>query len=164
MQRIFEQEESERQPERKLLLNRLQNAVTAQPPRAGEQSSAAVVAERSVPATAPPSLKSFERKPALSPPELPARPAPPAVEPSGAPIPPELHALVEQFTRGLWEVLAATVRDIGAPLEVEALRSDLSAASERIDSLTKTFQEISTKARKVEDAVIMEREVEPGRV
>jgi uncharacterized protein YoxC len=172
MLRIFEKEESERQRETKLLLDRLQNDGTPQPPAAGEQPSAAVVAERSVPATASPSLRSPERKPALSPPALPARPAPPAFDLLGAPIPPELQAFAEQFTRGLWGVLVTTARDIQAPvaedhrklqtafdlhaktaLEVEALRADLNAAYERIDSLAKTLQEISTKARKVEDAV-----------
>jgi predicted nucleic acid-binding Zn-ribbon protein len=71
-----------------------------------------------------------------------------------------LQALAEQFTRGFWGALVTTARDIQAPaaedhrklqdaldlhaktaLEAEALRSDLDAAYERIDSLAKTLQE-----------------------
>ncbi len=173
---IFEQKEFERQPEKRLSLNRLQNVLSPQSTTAGEKSSAgavgAAVAGPSVTAMAPPVLMSFERKPAPSPPEPPARPAPPAPEPSGESIPPGLQEFAEQFTRGFREVLVSTVRDIQAPMaedhrkmetafdlhartarEVEALRSDINGAYERIDSLAKTLQEISTKVSKVEDTV-----------
>ncbi len=163
MLRIFEQEESERQPQNKLLLDRLQNVAAAQPPKAGDQPP---------PAAAPPSLKLPERKPAPSPPQLPTRAAPPAFELLGAPVPAELQALAEQFMRGLWAVLLTAVRDNQAPAaedrrmlqaafdlqartaqELEALRSDVGAGSDRLDSLARTLQDMSTKARMVEDAV-----------
>ena len=169
---IFEQKDSERQPEKKLTLNRLQNVLNAQPPAAGERPSAVAVAEPSVPVTAPPAPMSFERTPVLPPPEPLARATPPTPEPAPTPIPHELREFAEQFTRSFHEVLVGTVRDIQAPMaedhrkmetafdlhartarEVEALRSDINGAYERIDSLGKMLQELSAKASKLEDAV-----------
>ncbi|HSW50682.1 MAG TPA: hypothetical protein VLH09_10935, partial [Bryobacteraceae bacterium] len=172
MLRIFEQEESGRHPDKQLLLNRLQEAATPEPSAAREQPSAPVVAERPVAATARPPLKAPERKPVITLPELPAPPAPAAFAPPGATIPPELQPLAEQFTHGFLNMLLSAVRNGQAPvaedhrklqavlglheetaLEVDALRSDLNAACERIDSLAMTLQETSARARKVEDAV-----------
>ncbi|MFB3776994.1 MAG: hypothetical protein ACE141_05260 [Bryobacteraceae bacterium] len=172
MLRIFDQEESERQPDKKLLLDRLQEAATPEPPTKREQPSAPLAAEKPVAATARSSLKPPERKPVIALSDVPAWPAPAAVEPPAAPVPPEMQALAEQFARGFWGVLIKTVRDCQVPaaedhrklqttldlqaktaMEVEELRSDLNAAYERIDSLAMTLQEISTKARKVEDGM-----------
>jgi ABC-type transporter Mla subunit MlaD len=168
---IFEQKEFERQPEKKLTLNRLQNVLGAPPPAAGEPPSVAAVVEPPAPMTVSPGPAPFERKPA-GPPEPLARATPPVAEPVTPSIPPELQEFAEQFTRGFREVLVSTVRDIQAPMaedhrkmetafdlhartarEVEALRSDLNGAYERIDSLTKMLQELSAKAGKIEDAV-----------
>jgi uncharacterized protein YoxC len=169
---IFEQKEFERQPEKKLTLNRLQSVLSTPPAAAGEHPATAAVAEPPVAVTAAPALPSFERKPGPPPAEPPpkATPLPPGSE--AVSIPPELQEFAEQFTRSFREVLVGTVRDIQAPIaedhrkmetvfdiqartvrEVEALRTDINGAYERIDSLAKMLQELSTKVGKIEDAV-----------
>ena len=171
---IFEQKEFERQPEKKLTLNRLQNVLGPQPPASGGgTSTVAAVAEPSVQTAAPPEPAFSERRPVLRPPEPPtATPAPAALEPSGAPIPAELQSFAEQFTRGFREVLVSTVRDIQAPMaedhrkmesvfdhlakatrEVDSLHGDVNGAYERIDSLGKMVQDLSTRLGKLEDSV-----------
>jgi len=169
---IFEQKEFERQPEKKLTLNRLQNVLNAQSPAAGEASSVAAVADPPAPVTASPAPAAFERKPAPPAPEPPVRAAVPPPETAAPPIPAELQEFAEQFTRGFREVLVSTVRDIQAPMaedhrkmenamdlqartarEVETLRSDVNGAYERIDSLAKMLQELTAKVGKIEDTV-----------
>jgi hypothetical protein len=171
---IFEQKEFERQPEKKLTLNRLQSVLGPQPPApTGGITTAAAVAEPSVPVAALPEPAVSERKTAPRPPEPPAATPPPApLEPSAAPIPAELQSFAEQFTRGFREVLVNTVRDIQAPMvedhrkmetvfdhlakaarEMDSLRGDVNGAYERMDSLGTTVQDLSTRLGKIEDSV-----------
>ncbi|MFB3778437.1 MAG: hypothetical protein ACE141_12540 [Bryobacteraceae bacterium] len=171
---IFEQKEFERQPEKKLTLNRLQNVLGPQAPAPGTgTSTVAAIAEPSAPATPPPEPAFAERRPILRPPEPPAAPPPAAaLETATVQIPAELQSFADQFTRGFREVLVNTVRDIQAPMaedhrkmesvsdhlakttrEVESLHSDVNSAYERIDSLGKMLQDLATRLGKLEDSV-----------
>lgn len=171
---IFEQKEFERQPEKKLTLNRLQNVLGPQPPAPGAgTSTVAAIAEPSVPAAPPPETAFPERRPAPRLPEPPASPtAPIALEMPTAQIPAELQSFADQFTRGFREVLVNTVRDIQAPMaeehrkmesvfdhlakttrEVESLHGDLNGVYERIDSFGKMLQDLSMRLGKLEDSV-----------
>ncbi len=169
---IFEPKEFERQPEKKLTLNRLQNVLSAKPTAVAEQPPAAAAAEPSLPVTAAAAPPAYERKAVAPAPEPVVRTAPPPAEPPGPPMAPELTEFAAQFSRGLREVLASAVRDIQAPMaeerrkmdevfdlhsrtarDVEGLRSEVHGAYERIDSLTKLLQELAAKAGRAEDAV-----------
>ncbi len=178
---IFEQKEFERQPERKLTLNRLQSVLGPQSSKAGAGTAVAtatVVAEPAMSTAAATEPAVVEHRPIPRPaePRLAeppvATPPPPLLEPAAPPIPTELQNFAEQFTRGFREVLASTVRDIQSPVveeqkkletvfenlakanrEVESLRGDVNGAYERADSLDKVVQDASTRLAKIEDAV-----------
>jgi uncharacterized protein YoxC len=171
---IFEQKEFERQPERKLTLNRLQNVLGPQSVGGGTAvATGAVVVEPAGPVAVPEPVTTESRPvgPRLAEPPV-GPPPPPAVESNGPPIPAELQNFAEQFTRGFREVLANTVREIQSPIaeeqkkldtvfdhlaksarEVDALHGDLNSAYGRLDSLTKSVQELTARLGRIEDAV-----------
>jgi exonuclease VII small subunit len=176
---IFEQKEFERQPEKKLTFNRLQDVLGPQHPVKEEQPVAVVAGGLSRPKPAAVSAPSVERKAAQPQAEGPSRPvvsasvsasAPAPQKDSGLPI--ELQEFADQFTRGFREVLVTTVKDIQAPLdedrrkmdtafdsftktvrEVEGLRDELAGARQQVDMLAKAMQELSQRQGKTEDTV-----------
>ena len=170
---IFEQKESERQPDTKLTLNRLQNVLGPQHAATEQQLGAIAVEEQPRPGPISVPAPAMERKAAPPLPEIPFRPSAPASAPQREDaIPVELQEFAAQFPRSFREVLVTTVKDIQAPIaeerrkmetafdgftrmtrEVEGLRAELSSACQKVDLLAKATQELSQRLGKAEDAV-----------
>jgi hypothetical protein len=152
---IFDQSETEQQPERKLNFDRLQTVLEPRRPAAGERLGTVAVEEPPKAKLAPPAVRPFEPRPPVAPPEPHAKSAPlPA--PQDDAIPAELHKFAEQFTRDFRQVLVSTVKDIQGPAhKMEDMKSELDAASQKIDALVRAVQELSQKLDQVENAGII---------
>ncbi len=174
---IIDYKESEPQPKTALSLNRLEQMLGTPPrPAASEERpvdiAAAAVAEEPPPARlAPPKLLNWERKLAH---QSPPADLPPDARPAGRHGTPSIgfEQFSEQFTRTFLEALASTVKDIHSLVgedrqrlesafgfftrtsrELDALRSDVGAVSQKFDLLVKGLQELSVRLGKAEEAL-----------
>jgi hypothetical protein len=164
---IFENKEFEQQPERKLALNRLQTVLGPAPPKPEGVRPASGLDKPPAANRAATAAAVMERRPLPTPPAAPE--APPA-ERSDPPSPAGLQQWADQFARGFRELLVSTVRDLQAPLaedrrkmqtafdsfdrtakDMDVLISELAEATQRIDSLGKSLQEVAARTGKLED-------------
>ncbi len=151
---IFDQSESEQQPERKLNFDRLQTVL--EPRRPTDQHPGTVAVEEPPKVKlAPPAVRPFEPRPPVAPPEPQAKSTPPPAPPDDA-IPAELHKFAEQFTRDFRQVLVSTVKDIQGPAhKMEEHEERTGGVSQKIDALVSALQELSQRIDKVENAGII---------
>jgi hypothetical protein len=170
---IFEQKEFERQPEKKLTLNRLQTVLGPQSMVAEEPTASVAVEERPrLPIATAPRLERKAAAPVAESVAMPVAVPPPAAPPSQDAIPQGLQEFADQFTRNFREVLVSTVKDIQAPIDedrrkmetafdfftrtardMEGLRAEVAGACQKVDLLAKALQELSHRLGKAEDAV-----------